>query len=208
MYYAEQLRESCEEVYVRLHKLIVTKELKRGEPLDHEHLSRKLRTNDDCLERAFKRLSKESLVVYEPDQSVRVRDVSTSEVVDVLDCRIALETTAVKFFTLRAPQQKIDDLRNLMVPFEKGPENSYVFQKIDKHFHEIIVSNCGNDTLWSLYKNADFWPIMDLVAPTRSLRDVLQEHLNITSAIHQRDVDRAVFLMNEHLVKCKKSLFC
>ncbi|MBQ4913167.1 GntR family transcriptional regulator [Maribacter sp. MMG018] len=208
MYYSEQLQESCEEVYVQLHKLILTKKLKRGEPLDQEHLSRKLSANGDCLEQAFKRLSKESLVVYEPGQGISVREVSTSEVIDVLDCRIALETSAVKFFTLRAPQEKIDDLRNLMVPFEKGPENSYVFQKIDRHFHEIIVTNCGNTTLLNLYKKGNFWSIMDLVSPTRSLRDVLQEHLNIISAIHQRDVNRAVSLMNEHLSKCKKSLLC
>ncbi|WP_047247081.1 GntR family transcriptional regulator [Maribacter thermophilus] len=207
MYYSEQLKESCEEVYVQLHKLILTKELKRGEPLDQEQLSRKLRAKDDCLEHAFKRLSKESLIVYEPDQSVSVREVSTSEVIDILDCRIALETSAVKFFTLRAPQQKIDDLRDLMVPFEKGPKNSYVFQKIDRHFHEIIVTNCGNETLLNLYKKGNFWSIMDLVAPTRPLNDILQEHLNIISAIHQRDVNRAVSLMNEHLANCKKSLF-
>lgn len=158
------------------------------------------------MERAFKRLSKESLIVYGPGEAIRVREVSTSEIMDALDCRMALETLAVKFFTLRAPQQKIDDLRDLMVPFEKGPENSYVFQKIDRHFHEIIVANCGNKTLSNLYKNANFWSIIGLVAPTRSLNDVLQEHLDIVSAIHQRDVHRAVFLMNEHLANFKNSL--
>lgn len=45
------------------------------------------------------------------------------------DCRVALETIAMKTFAKHADQAKIDDLCNLLVPFEKGPLSAKVFSE-------------------------------------------------------------------------------
>ena len=202
----EQINNCTEEVYSQLRKLIVTKKLIPGEAIGQRELSQILNTNDDCLKLAIKRLCKETLVIMGSNKEVMVREVETKEIIDVLDCRIALEAKAVKLFTLNASQARIDDLRNLMVPFENGPQNAHVFQKIDRLFHELIVKNCGNSRLIELFMKANFWSALELLGTTRSLKEILQEHLDIISAIHNRDVDKAVLLMRRHLENCKTSV--
>ena len=112
---------------------------------------------------------------------------------------------AVKLFTRNAPQSKIDDLRNLLVPFENGPKNGYVFYKIDRYFHEYIVKNCGNRTLYQMYKSAKILPFMDLVGLNRSLSVILQEHLDLVSVMHHRDEIKAFEVLSKNLENAKQS---
>lgn len=202
----EQVNNCVEEVYTQLRKLIVTKKLLPGAPIGQEELSQILKTNTDCLDLAVKKLRKEDMLTIDPNNSVNIKEVETKEILDILDCRIALETRAVTLFTLTASQERIDDLRNLMVPFEKGPKNAHVFQKIDRIFHELIINNCGNPRLIEMFMASNFWTALDLLGTTRSLKEILQEHLDIISAIHNRDAQKAASLMQKHLEHCKYSI--
>lgn len=202
----EQAVECSEIVYTKFRKLIVTKGILPGEPISQTKLSKLLNTNIDCLNMAVKKLCKESLVTLNSSKEIMIREVGTKEIMDILDCRMALETRAVYLFTLRVPQERIDDLRNLMVPFEKGPQSGYVFHKIYRVFHELIVNNCGNDLLIKLYGKSNFWPALELLGFHRPLMEILQEHLNIVSAVHNRDAKKAAALMQEHFENCRLSI--
>ena len=202
----EQAVESSEIVYTKLRKLIVTKGILPGEHISQPKLSKLLNTNIDCLNMAVKKLCKESLVTLNSSKEIMIREVGTKEIMDILDCRMALETRAVYLFTLRVPQERIDDLRNLMVPFEKGPQSGYVFHKIYRVFHELMVNNCGNDLLIELYGKSNFWPTLELLGFHRPLMEILQEHLNIVSAVHKRDAKKAAALMQEHFENCRSSI--
>ena len=48
--------------------------------------------------------------------------------------RVALETKAMKTLAKHADQAKIDDLCNLLVPFEKGPLSAKVFSENKRSF--------------------------------------------------------------------------
>ncbi|KAA2219472.1 GntR family transcriptional regulator [Maribacter flavus] len=202
----EQAVKCSEIVYTKFRKLIVTKGILPGEPICQIKLSQLLNTNIDCLNEAVNKLCKESFVTLNSSKNIMIREVSTKEIIDILDCRIALETKAIKLFTLRAPQARIDDLRNLMVPFEKGPQNGYVFHKIYRIFHELIVINCGNDLLIKLFNQSNFWPTLELIGFTRPLMEILQEHLDLVSAVHNRDANKAAELMQEHFEHCRLSV--
>ena len=202
----EQAVDCSEIVYTKFRKLILTKGIPSGEPICQTKLSQILNTNIDCLDLAVKKLQKETFVTLNSKKEIMIREVGTKEIIDILDCRMALETQAIKLFTLRAPQARIDDLRNLMVPFENGPQNGYVFHKIYRIFHEIIVDNCGNDMLVSIFRQSNFWPTLELLGFTRPLMEILQEHLDIVSAVHNRDAGKAGALMQEHFENCKSSV--
>ncbi|PIB38365.1 GntR family transcriptional regulator [Maribacter sp. 4G9] len=202
----DQAEECSETVYSKFRKLVITKAILPGTPISQTKLSQLLDTNVDCLNLAVKKLRMETLVTLNSNKEIMVREVGTKEIIDILDCRIALETKAIDLFTKSAPQARIDDLRNLMVPFEKGPQNAYVFQKIYRIFHELIVHNCGNDLLIKLFMQSKFWPSLELLGFTRPLIEILQEHLDIVSAIHNRDANKAADLMQQHLEQCKFSI--
>jgi DNA-binding GntR family transcriptional regulator len=112
---------------------------------------------------------------------------------------------AVKQFALHGSQARIDDLRNLLVPFEKGPLSAKVFQKINFHFHDIILANSGNRYVYELFEKGNLWLCMDVIGLKRPLKEILQEHLDMVSAIHNRDAARAALLMRYHLENSKQA---
>lgn len=197
--------EIFQETYGRVKKLIVTKKLVPGQLITEHRLSHTLNIKDDTIPVVLLQLLQESLLVGSLDNGLTVRELSEQEIAEMFDCRMAIETMTVKLFTQNASQSKIDDLRNLLVPFEKGPQNAYVFYKIDRYFHEFIARNCGNRTLYELFKSAKILPFMDLVGLNRPLKTIMQEHLDIVSAMHQRDEEKAVRSIAVHLENSKRS---
>ncbi|WP_291959622.1 GntR family transcriptional regulator [Maribacter sp.] len=199
--------EIFQDTYGKVKKLIVTKKLVPGQLITEHRLSHTLSIKDDTVPVVLLQLRQESLLVGSLDNGLSVRELCEQEIREMFDCRIALETMAVRLFTQNAPQSKIDDLRSLLVPFESGPKNGYVFYKIDRFFHEFIIKNCGNRTLYDMYKTAKIASFMDLVGLNRSLNKILEGHLNLVSAMHHRDCKKAVEILTVNLEKAKKSHF-
>ncbi|WP_405384617.1 GntR family transcriptional regulator [Maribacter sp. LLG6340-A2] len=194
-----------QDTYGKVKKLIVTKKLSPGQLITDQRLTHTLNINDGTIPVVLLQLREESLLVGEPESGLTVRELSEIEISDLFDCRMAIETMTVKLFTKNAPQSKIDGLRHLLVPFEKGPQSLYVFHKIDCYFHEYIAKNCGNSMLYNLFKTAKTTSLMDLVGISRPLNMVMQEHLNLVSAMHQRDEHMAVEAITVHLENSRKS---
>lgn len=157
------------------------------------------------MKKALKLLQVNGLVIAVPGEGFVIRNFCYQDIVDIFDCRIALETMAIKTFAKNADQARIDDLRNLLVPFEKGPLSPKVFQKINYHFHDIILANCGNTVAYELFDQAHIWVCMEVIGLKRPLKEILQEHLDMISAIHNRDSEKAVLLMRNHLENSKQA---
>jgi len=185
--------------------MIASKELAGGDLIEYASLSKQLHVGEKTLKKVLKLLQTDCLLIAVPEEGLVVRNFSYTDILEVFDCRIALETMAVEQFALIAPQSRIDDLRNLLVPFEKGPLSARVFQKINFHFHDIILANCGNRYLYELFDKGNLWLCMEVIGLRRPLKDILQEHLDMVSAIHQRDASKAVVLMQKHLNNSKQA---
>jgi len=197
--------EVFQETYGKVIKLIVTKKLIPGQLITQHRLSHTLKIKDDTIPVVLQQLKQENLLVSTIDNGLAVRELCEQEILEMFDCRIALETMTVRLFTRYASQSKIDDLRNLLVPFEKGPQNGYVFYKIDRYFHEFIAKNCGNKMLYELFKSSKILPFMGLLGLARPLKEIMQEHLNLVSAMHQRDEELAVKTILLHLENTKRA---
>ncbi len=201
--------EHTEVAYTQVKKMIVTKKLSPGETIFQERLSEMLGIRLDPLNKALEQLATESILVHSPFGRMRVRELSTQEILETFDCRIVLETKATELFTHLAPQARIDDLRNLLVPFEKGIRSHTVFHKIDVYFHYLIMKNCGNQKLYELYQQGNFLSSMELIGLIDiPQQEVIQDHLNIVSAIHQRDAKKAAQLMAAHIERSKDAFYC
>ncbi|WP_405412111.1 GntR family transcriptional regulator [Maribacter sp. Asnod1-A12] len=197
--------EIFQETYGKVKKLIVTKKLIPGQLITEHRLSHTLNIKDDTIPVVLLQLKQESLLVGDLDNGLSVRELFDQEILEMFECRMAIETMTVKLFTRNVSQSKIDDLRNLLVPFENGPKNEYVFYKVNRFFHEFIAKNCGNRTLYQLFKSAKILPFMDLVGINRPLNEIMQEHINLVSAMHQRDEVKAIKAIAFHLENSKKS---
>lgn len=200
-----QIEELYQDSYGKVKKLIVTKGLLPGQLITEQRLSHTLNIKNDTLAIVLHQLQEESLLVNVLENGLMVRELSEQDISQMFDCRIALETMTVKLFTLNVSQSRIDDLRNLLVPFENGPQNAYVFHKINCLFHEYIAKHCGNGRLYDLFKTARILPFMDLLGIVRPLNEIMQEHLNIVSAMHHRDTKKAMQAVELHLENTRNS---
>lgn len=184
--------------------MIVSKKLLPGQKIVQEQLADKLGISRTPLRSALQMLEAESLIVSIPRRGVIVREFSDAEIIEIYDCRIALECMAIRLFTGRAHQREIDKLRNLLVPFEKGEIDASLYQKTDSEFHNTIIKNCGNTFLYDLFQKGNLLVCIDMIGLVRPPQDTLQEHLDIVSAIHKKNVDLAENLIKNHLEKSKQ----
>lgn len=196
---------SVQATYQHIKNMIASKELLGGDKILKTVLRKSLQVDSKTLKKALQLLQAEVLLIEVPHEGLVVRNFSYSDILEIFDCRIALETMAIEHFVLKAQQERIDDLRNLLVPFEKGPTSAKVFQKINFHFHDIILANCGNEHAHQLFEKGNIWLCMEVIGLKRPLKEILQEHLDMISAIHNRDTERAVSLMRNHLENSKQA---
>lgn len=189
----------------KLKSMIAARELVGGEIIVTEVLRKTLGVDAKTFKKALIRLQVEDLVIEVPNVGLVIRNFSYRDVLDIFDCRIALEAMAIKNFAQHAEQARIDDLRNLLVPFEKGPQSAKVFQKINFHFHDIILAHCGNSFAYDLFNKGNIWICMEIIGLKRPLNEILQEHLDMVSAIHGRNTLKAALLMQKHLENSKRA---
>ena len=196
--------ELSKKAYKKVKKMIVSKKLEPGKKIVQEQLADKLGISRTPLRAALQMLEAESLIESIPRKGVVVREFSDDEVLEIYDCRIALEGTAIRLFTEKASQSEIDKLYHLLSPFEKGEIDELAYQKADSKFHDGIIKNCGNSFLYSLFQKGNLLVCIDMIGLVRPPHETLQEHLDIVSAIHGRDADLAEELIKVHLEKSKQ----
>ena len=139
--------------------------------------------------------------------------ISVLDAQQLYDCRIALEELAVKEVcrtatTLQISKiaQWVDKAENLLkegFTKEKSPQ----MLEIDYQFHLAIVEGSGNK--WLVYLLDQVFDKMKLlrIQTTQYNPRVLEirtEHRQVYQAIAQRDVEKAVGLIREHLLASKE----
>lgn len=196
--------ELSKQAYKKVKQMIVSKKLEPGQKIVQEQLADQLGISRTPLRSALQMLEAESLIESIPRRGVVVREFNDAEILEIYDCRIALEGTAVRLFAESASQNKIGKLSKLLSPFENGKINPRKYQKADSEFHDSIIKNCGNGFLYSLFQKGNLLVCIDMIGLVRAPEETLPEHLNIVSAIHQRDANLAEKLIRKHLEKSKK----
>ncbi len=199
--------ELSKQAYKKVKKMIVSKKLLPGQKIVQEQLADKLGISRTPLRSALQMLEAESLIKSIPRRGVIVREFSTTEIIEIYDCRIALESMATRLFTQRAAQSEIDRLRSLLLPFERGNIDAEAYQRADSEFHNSLIKNCGNEFLYNLFQKGNLLVCIDMIGLVRPPQETLEEHLDIVSAIRYRDADLAENLIKDHLDKSKQ-LIC
>ncbi len=191
--------------YEKVKALIKSKKLKPGQKIVQEKLAKELGISRTPLRSGLQMLEAESLIESIPRRGVIVKEFSDEEILEIYDCRIAMESMAVRLFTSRASQTQIDGLYNLFNPFIDLaiiPLDDY--QKADSVFHDTLIKQCGNRFLFNLFQKGNLLNCIDLIGLIRHPEETINEHLSIINAINDRDADKARQLIEEHLAITKQ----
>ena len=190
--------------YKKVRSMIMSKKLIPGQKIVQDKLAENLGISRTPLRSALQMLEGEGLIESVPRRGVIVKEFSDKGVLEIYDCRIALESTAIRLFTERASEKEVSQLRALFQPFVEGKINKVAYQKADTKFHDAIIRGCGNNFLNKLFRQGNLLVCIDLIGLLRLPEETLQEHMDIIDAIEKRDVDLAESLAKLHLNRTKE----
>ncbi len=197
-------RELSSLAYKKVKEMILSNQLRPGEKIVQDKLATTLGISRTPLRTALQMLESEYLVESIPRRGVVVRKLSNEKMVEIYDCRIALESTAVRRFTQIATKDKIERVKRFFSDFIKQSNiDVEKYQIEDIKFHDYIITNCGNSFLGKLFQQSNLLLCINQIGLVRPAHETLPEHLKIINAIDDGDCNLAVELTKDHLLKSK-----
>jgi len=196
------------QAYKKVKAMILSKKLLPGQKIVQDKLAEELGISRTPLRSALQILEAESLVESIPRRGMIVKTFSIEEIIEIYDCRIALESTAVCLFTEKATTSDIIKLKTIFQPFLKPSENidPIAYKKADIQFHNTIIKKCGNSFLYKLFQQGNLLTFIDIIGLVRPSNETLSEHMDIIKAIEKRNSFLAEKCIRLHLSKSKKLL--
>ncbi len=191
--------------YQVIKDLVLSGELKAGESISERSLATKFGLSRTPLREALRRLEQYGLVVSRPRSATQVASLAPAEAEDVSHVRAALEVAGVRLLIDRASDEDIDDLEALAGKCQTALDRGDIAETFerDSEFHIEIARRSKNRHLLDQYVRMDAKvQLLRLVLhlPPQYLRIFVSQHAPLLAAIRTRDTDRAVALMERHVM--------
>ncbi len=197
----------ADKVFNELTTAIVRGELSPGTRLSEQTLVERYGGSRAPMREAIQKLESRNLVVRIPHAGARVVSLSLSELRDIYEVRVELESMACRLAAQRMPDSEIDELRRLLAEHEASiaaeQGQSYYQKAGDLDFHYRIIKGSNNSRLHQmlcgeLYHLVRMYRYQTSTSNKRP-QLALQEHQRIVEAIAARDAELAELLMRRHI---------
>ena len=197
-------------VYEQLRADILTCRLVPGERLKVAELCTKLGVSLGAVREALAGLAVEGLVAAEAQRGFKVSPVSVSDLEDLSQTRIEIESLCLRNSIANGGLQWEASLVAAMHRLTKTPERvpgdvlrlSDEWSAAHRDFHRALVAGCTSDWLLRLremlYAQSERYRRLSVPAESKR-RDLDAEHRALMEAALDRDANRATRLITEHL---------
>lgn len=203
-------------VYAQIREDIFQGVFEPGQRLRLVELAQRFSVSQSVVREALTRLSEQGLVRAAPQQGFSVVTVSLADLNELTEARIDIET-----LVLRRSMERGDitweasvvaahhHLAGTEVTGAEGALNSDWFP-VHERFHQTLLDACGNARLLaaalSLRDAATLYRRWSLPVGHDTDRDVAAEHQAIVDAVLDRDAERAVGLLAQHIDRTSQAL--
>ena len=197
----------ADKVFSELTTAIVRGELRPGTKLSEQTLVERYGGSRAPMREAIQKLEARHLVVRIPHAGARVVSLSLSELKDIYEVRVELESMACRLAAQRMSDDEIAELRTLLAEHEAqiaAEQGQSYYQKAgDLDFHYRIIKGSQNSRLHQmlcgeLYHLVRMYRYQTSTSAKRPLQALL-EHQRIVEAIAARDAELAELLMRRHI---------
>jgi DNA-binding GntR family transcriptional regulator len=194
-----------EHVLEMLRNAIVNGELKPGQTLIVAELATQLGVSRAPLREAINMLSAEGLVEMVPYHGTKVTKLARKDIEDLYSVRSLMEGFSVQqVIALGRTKDVVAQLRAICAEMIQAADEGNLIEvnKIDRQFHDTLVTASQNDLLMML------WGVVSLrvrqVMSLRNqkkgnLREIASNHLQIVDAIESENTELAVQLIHHHI---------
>ena len=204
-----------EMVYSILREKIISKEFAEGERLELDEICKRLGVSKTPIKEALSHLESEGLVRILPRSGTFVSNFSENDIEDSFDVRCVLECFAVEIICNHASDAEIETLERMVENLGKlanHPDIKEIYPdylKLDHEFHRQMVLQTKNKRLQEAHERENLHAQMARIryrSFERELDKAQNEHEKMILALKERNVDKAVYEINSHLKRAKKSL--
>ncbi len=191
-------------VYEELKMQILTGKITPGTRMMEVELAEDMGVSRTPVREAIRKLEKEGLVVIEPRRGAYASQISTKDMVDILEVRQTIEGLAAAFAASRMNDEQKRELVKIYDEFNDAVESGNMKQMIatDARFHHLIVEASGNKLLISMVQQ-----LQELVLRFRYLyyddfrraEKMPDEHKHIMEAIIKGEEEKARSAADAHI---------
>jgi len=198
------LPKEAEIAYETMREKIIRGEYGPGFPLTEIPLSVEYGTKRTRIRQILQRLERESLVEIFPHRGAFVKPITGKDLQEIFEMREAVESMAARLCARRRDDEALRHLCDLFEKYRKSSTDGFLKEKIEigERLHQFILQNSKNgrivDTMQHLkLQIMRVWEV-GIRIPDR-IQSAFREHLEILSAITERDEALAERKMKEHI---------
>ncbi|MGQ8818119.1 GntR family transcriptional regulator [Serratia sp. NA_13] len=209
---AEEAGMSLNELaYRRFKQALVTLSYKPGEYLNTAQVMSELDMGRTPINQAIHRLANEGLLQVIPRKGVMVSPLSMDDALELIEVRLANEMLCMRLASKRITEPQVAALTALNQQIEVASQRRDRVQMmtLDHQFHQQLAQIAGNnmlaDILSVLHARAQrFWA--STLSREGHMREVIEEHRAIISALAAQDDDAAANAAEAHIMSFRSAL--
>jgi DNA-binding GntR family transcriptional regulator len=198
-----------EMVYEELKMQILTGAIVPGTRMMEAELAKEIGVSRTPIREAIRKLEKEGLVTIEPRRGAYASQMSTEDMVEILEVRQNMEGLAAYFAASRMSPEHLAELKEVSANYNAAVAEGNMEHMIanDTRFHRIIVDSCNNKILVQMIEQ-----LQELVLRFRYIHydnfrraaEMPAEHQAILDAIEKGDADAAREAADIHIDRLKE----
>lgn len=200
-----------EKVYLTLKERILSQKLRAGDSLSEVDLAKELGVSRTPVRDALLRLQKDMFLEILPNRGAHVTFITLKDLKDTFQLLQILEGAAARMAAELIDQTKLAELEQEFIALQqKGNIIDYKEEQgVGLQLHEIVLQSTGNgrmiDILKSIREQIRTLCQNSIKCPGRA-KEAIQEHLEVISALKQKDGFAAENAMVTHVINVYRNL--
>nr|WP_263324462.1 GntR family transcriptional regulator [Neobacillus sp. Marseille-Q6967] len=195
-----------DQIYYKIREMILYMKIKPGERVYEAKLARLFNTSRSPVREAVKALIKEGLLVSDEKSRIFVFEPTFTDIVQIYQCRMALESFAAKLTTEIATNSQLEEIGSIMIKTETllGDEenNREKLIELNTEFHESIIKFSNNLLLKKQLSDINslsyYFRILNFNGKNRG-KVLYEEHKEIYQYMKNREAKKASAAMMQHI---------
>jgi len=193
----------ADRAYLQIKEKIITVEMPPGSVIQESRLIEELGLGRTPIREALKQLQSENLVVVAPRRGMFVADVAITDLQQIYEVRVALESLCARLAAQRITPEQLGELKCLMTEYQGSDQgDKELVLSLDRRFHQLMAEAAGNKFLLSEVEkfynlSLRIWYLA--INSIRSRDFDVDAHFEIAQAIESRDCATSEERMREHI---------
>ncbi len=199
------MTSQTDRAYNILKAKIVSLEYPPGKVLREAELIQELGIGRTPIREALQRLARDDLVVIQPRRGMYVSEISVTDLKQIFEARIPLETWAARLAAERISDTQLTALEEAIHLAEDRSRRDFVsrLMESDRLVHKYISEATGNKFLidgvrWLYDLTARIWRLAP--DPAAGADQIQAQHWDLLNALRKRDPDLAYQVMHQHVM--------